>query len=337
MKDIGITTTVPVEILMAAGYRPIDLNNILVDDSNPERFINMAEADGFPQTCCTWIKGIYGVCRETGIENILGVTGGDCSNTLMLLDVLSLKGHKVLEFAYPELADVALVSSDLTTLAKNLGTTLAEAEAIRNSLDTCRNAVQELDDMTWQKNNVTGWENHLWQVSSSDFNQNPETFVRDVCQVIEECRKRPSYAPDSLRLAYIGVPPVFAGEFYPFIEKQNAHVVYNEIQRQFNMVFRGNGLAEQYTKYTYPYSVWGRLEDISQEVPRRRVDGIIHYVQAFCHRGISDIVFREKLSLPMLTIEGNDEFFLSNHLKTRLEAFVDMIRIKKQKSANEDA
>ena len=36
MKKIGITTTVPIEILLAAGYQPVDLNNIFVADSNPQ-------------------------------------------------------------------------------------------------------------------------------------------------------------------------------------------------------------------------------------------------------------------------------------------------------------
>ncbi|GAI09778.1 unnamed protein product, partial [marine sediment metagenome] len=30
MKKIGITTTVPVEILLAAGYQPVDLNNVFI-------------------------------------------------------------------------------------------------------------------------------------------------------------------------------------------------------------------------------------------------------------------------------------------------------------------
>jgi benzoyl-CoA reductase/2-hydroxyglutaryl-CoA dehydratase subunit BcrC/BadD/HgdB len=49
-------------------------------------------------------------------------------------------------------------------------------------------------------------------------------------------------------------------------------------------------------------------------------------VQAFCHRGIGDIIFRDAIKLPVLTLEGNDEFLLSHHLKTRVEAFLDMLQ-----------
>jgi benzoyl-CoA reductase/2-hydroxyglutaryl-CoA dehydratase subunit BcrC/BadD/HgdB len=56
------------------------------------------------------------------------------------------------------------------------------------------------------------------------------------------------------------------------------------------------------------------------------VDGVIHYVQTFCHRGIGDIIFRHALDLPVLTLEGNDEYILNQHLQTKIEAFLDMLR-----------
>jgi benzoyl-CoA reductase/2-hydroxyglutaryl-CoA dehydratase subunit BcrC/BadD/HgdB len=111
-------------------------------------------------------------------------------------------------------------------------------------------------------------------------------------------------------------------------------VVYNEIQRQFAMPSGSATLAQQYTDYTYPYSIEGRLRDIENEVKTRRIDGIIHYVQAFCHRAIGDIVFRSRLHVPILTIEGNADFTLSQHLKTRLEAFIDMLAQKKEKGTS---
>ncbi len=36
MKPIGITTTVPIEMLLAAECKPIDLNNVFINDPNPE-------------------------------------------------------------------------------------------------------------------------------------------------------------------------------------------------------------------------------------------------------------------------------------------------------------
>ena len=323
MKKIGITTTVPVEVLMAAGYQPVDLNNILVGDPDPERLVNIAERDGFPLNCCSWIKGIYGVCREYGIEDVLAVTGGDCSNTIMLMEVLKIKGMNAIPFAYPDRADTLLMQAALEELATTLGTTLEAAERVRQELRPARDLALKLDDLTWKENTVGGWENHLWLISTSDFNQDFRKYESDLEELLKSPRQ--PCPPDCLRLAYIGVPSVYARDLYRHLERHGARAVFNEVQRQFAMPEPGNNLAEQYAAYTYPYSIRERLSDIETEIKRRRIDGIIHYVQAFCHRGIGDIVFRDALNLPMLTLEGNDEFSLTSHAKTRIEAFLDMI------------
>lgn len=331
MKKIGITTTVPVEVLIAAGYQPIDLNNVLVADPNPQRLITIAERAGFPLNCCSWIKGIYGVCMDTGIHDVLCVTSGDCSNTIMLMEILRLKGTNTIPFAYPESPDVQVMQSKLESLAATLGTTLDEAEKIRGELQPVRDLTLKLDEFTWRENTASGLENHLWLVSASDFNQDFHNYERELREKLEKYSQRQPYSTDVLRLAYIGVPSVYARELYPFIEKHGARVVFNEVQRQFSMPEPGNSLAEQYSKYTYPYSINERLQDIKTEIKKRMVDGIIHYVQAFCHRGIGDIVFRDAIDLPVLTLEGNDDFFLNNHVKTRIEAFIDMVQRNRQR------
>ena len=333
MKRIGITTTVPVEVLLAAGYQPIDVNNVLVGDPQPERLITIAEWDGFPLNCCSWIKGIYGVCLESGIKDVLCVTGGDCSNTLMLMEVLKLKGFNTIPFAYPDRPDVDEMQRLLLTLAATLGTTLEAANNVRRKLQTCRELALKLDDLTWRENLVNGWENHLWLVFSSDFNGDSHKYEQEIGALLKEISQREPYPNGELRLAYIGVPAIYARDLYRYVERHGGRVVFNEVQRQFAMPESGKSLAEQYTCYTYPYSIQQRLKDIKTELGRRRIDGIIHYVQAFCHRGIGDIIFREALDLPILTLEGNDDFFLNNHIKTRIEAFLDMLHRNKQHRA----
>ncbi len=325
MKKMGITTTVPVEVLMAAGYQPVDLNNLLVTDPDPERLVNIAERAGFPLNCCSWIKGIYGACLDYGIDRILCVTSGDCSNTIMLMEVLKIKGLNAMPFAYPNQPDPPLMQQALLALAAALGTTLEEAYRVRNELRPGRNLALKLDGLTWKENVASGWENHLWLVSASDFNQDFRKYHRDLQGLLEACSRRQPYPPGELRLAYIGVPSVYARDLYHHLERHGARVVFNEVQRQFAMPEPGESLAEQYSNYTYPYSIHERLKDIKTELRRRQVDGVIHYVQAFCHRGIGDIVFRDALELPILTLEGNDDFFLTNHTKTRIEAFLDMM------------
>jgi len=83
MKQIGITTTVPLEVLLAAGRQPVDLNNVLVADPDPGRLIAIAERAGFPLNCCAWIKGIYGVCLDAGIEDVLRAAAQERRPTLV--------------------------------------------------------------------------------------------------------------------------------------------------------------------------------------------------------------------------------------------------------------
>ncbi len=330
MKKIGITTTVPIEILLAAGYQPVDLNNVFITDPSPERLINIAERAGFPLNCCSWIKGIYGVCMDYGIDTILCVTTGDCSNTIMLMEVLKLKGLRVIPFAYPDQPDIRRMQYALETLAETLGTTLEDANRVRDELKSSRHLALKLDRLTWGQGLVSSWENHLWLVSTSDFNQDYHKYYHQLQKLLAECHQRQSYPTDWLRLAYIGVPSVYGQDLYRYLESNRARVVFNEIQRQFAMPKPGKSLAEQYSNYTYPYSIYQRLKDITTELERRQVDGVIHYVQAFCHRGIGDIIFRDGLKLPILTLEGNDDFFLTNHIKTRIEAFLDMVERSRQ-------
>ena len=326
MKQIGITTTVPIEVLIAAGCTPLDLNNLFIGGTERERLVELAERSGFPQNCCTWIKGIYGVCMEYGINTVLCVTTGDCSNTVMLMEVLKLKGLNVIPFAYPAEPDVEGMQSALRTLALTLGTTVAAAEEVRRELEEARQLAARIDELTWREGVVSGLENHLALVTASDFGGDRREYVRRQGELVARARTRDPYHGDFLRLAYIGVPPVFPEELYRFVERNGARVVLNEVQRQFAMPDRGCSLAEQYSNYTYPYSIAGRVRDILEQLDARRVDGVIHYVQAFCHRGIGDIVFRNSIGLPMLTLEGNADFTLNSHLRTRVEAFIDMLK-----------
>ncbi len=103
-------------------------------------------------------------------------------------------------------------------------------------------------------------------------------------------------------------------------------MVFNEIQRQFSMPYESSDIVEQYLRYTYPYSIFCRLADIKAEIARRRIDGLIHYVQSFCFRQIQDIILRQEIKIPILTIEGDRPAPLDARTRLRLESFVEMLR-----------
>jgi benzoyl-CoA reductase/2-hydroxyglutaryl-CoA dehydratase subunit BcrC/BadD/HgdB len=84
-------------------------------------------------------------------------------------------------------------------------------------------------------------------------------------------------------------------------------------------------LTDRYLKYTYPYGIFSRLEDIQKEIDRREIQGIIHYVQAFCYRTVEDVILRETLGIPMITIEGDLPKPLDSRTKLRIEAFIELL------------
>ncbi|MDI6907681.1 MAG: 2-hydroxyacyl-CoA dehydratase [Thermoanaerobacterales bacterium] len=325
MKRVGITTTVPVEVVYAAGWVPVDLNNVFITAEDPRALVERAETAGYPRNVCAWIKGIYStVLADETIRTVIAVTQGDCSNTHALMETLQLAGVTIIPFAYPFDRDYDLLRLQIEKLAAWFGVEWAAVTAARERLNVVRRLVHELDRLTWEEDRVGGRANHLWQVSCSDFNGDPEGFARDVRRLLAEAREAPPRR-EQVRLGYIGVPPIM-DDLYDFLEERGARVVFNETQRQFSMPFDTPDLIEQYRLYTYPYGIFYRLQDIKREIARRRIQGVLHYAQSFCYRQIEDLIVRQELKVPVLTLEADKPGALDARTRIRLEAFLEMLQ-----------
>jgi len=323
-KKIGITSTLPVEVILAARHAPIDLNNVFIQSAEPRELILQAEEDGFPRTVCSWIKGIYRVVMDhPEIQCVIGVTQGDCSNTQALLELLEKKGREVLTFEFPGLRESAKMRTAIERLMDLLGTDWETVMRTKRRLDRIRRKLAILDELTWRENKVSGFENHLFLVSSSDFDSDPDRFERELDEFLSKAEKRPNETR-AVRLGFLGVPPIVSG-IHDFIESLGAGVVFNEVQRQFAMLNLTEDLTEQYLLYTYPYGIAERMEDISRAIRQRNLDGLIHYTQSFCFRQIQDILLRETLPVPILTVEGDRPGPLDAQTRNRIEAFVEVL------------
>lgn len=324
MGRIGFTTTIPVEMILAAGKVPVDLNNLFINADRPQELVDQAEEEGYPRNICGWIKGIYSVALQLpDMEALVAVMQGDCSNTQALVETLVMQGIKTIPFAYPFDRDPDMLRLQMEKLRQELNVTWEQVETVRRDLAETRELLRELDELTWKHNLVSGFENHYYQVSATDFNQDPEAFTRELERFVDEVKSRAPFRQE-IRLAYIGVPPIVK-DLYQYLESQGARVVYNEIQRQFAMPFNATDLVEQYLLYTYPYGAFARLDDILVEIEKRNVDGVIHYVQTFCFRQIEDIIFRSRIKKPFLTLEGDKPGYLDAHTRMRVEAFLRML------------
>ena len=336
MGKIGLTTTVPVEVIYAAGETPVDLNNIFITSSEAMRRVEDAELAGFPRNVCGWIKGLYSTALlNPDIRCIVAVTQGDCSNTHALMETWEVEGIKIIPFAFPYDRDPDMLRLQMDKLINALGASWEGVNQQKKRLDRVRALAWEIDRLTWEENRVSGFENHLYLVSCSDFNGDPEGFAQEMEEFIRTVREREPFPKRvsskargkgrEIRLGFIGVPPIFP-ELYNFLEDHGARVVFNEVQRQFSMPFETDDVVEQYRLYTYPYQVFQRIEDITREAERRQLDGIIHYTQSFCYRQIEDLIIRKKLDYPILTLEGENPTGLDARSKMRVESFLEMLK-----------
>ncbi|MDO9578475.1 MAG: 2-hydroxyacyl-CoA dehydratase [Candidatus Cloacimonadales bacterium] len=321
--NIGFTTSFPVEIVFAAGHTPIDLNNIFVI-GNAGKFVEEAEFEGYPRNICSWIKGMYSVVLSSNLDAVIGVVEGDCSNTHSLMATLQDKNIEVIPFSFPHDKNRKKLEAEIDKLEKYFGVTRQQVLEVKKRLDKIRQKLIRLDELTWKENKVTGLENHLWLVNSSDFNGDPDDFEKRLDAFLQEVQNRKPFQTD-FRFGFLGVPPII-DDLYDFLLEQKVNVVFNEIQRQFSMPYLEENLIDQYLRYTYPYSVFNRLEDIKSEIKKRRLDAVISYSQSFCHRQIDNILIKKYVDIPVLTIEGDQPGELDARTKLRIESFLDMLR-----------
>jgi len=287
------------------------------------QYLEKAERDGFPKSMCNWIKGIYGVVMKKKIDAVITVMEGDCSNTQALAEIFQYKGIRTVPFSFPFDRDREVLQREIEKLKSAFSVNDEDLNVVEKEIHSVRSALEVIDRLTWDERLVSGYENHLWLVRSSDMLGDYEAYYSMAHDFTEEVKARSPI--EGVRVGYIGVPPIVP-DIHDFIQSVGGHVVYNETQRQFILPFKAISLVDRYLKYTYPYGVFARLEDIQKEIEKRQIQGIIHYVQAFCYRAVEDVILRETLGVPMITIEGDIPKPLDSRTKLRVEAFIEMLR-----------
>ena len=320
---IALTTTVPLEPLFAGGHTPVDLNNIFINDKYPRAFVDKAHEAGFPRSLCAWIKAQHTVLTLENFDAVIAVSTGDCSNTNALMELVSDRGGRVHNFSY--IREPGTFRREFEKFCAFLGVSIKEAEDEFRRLLPLRKKLASLDALT-VAGFVTGEENHSWLVSSSDFWGDKERFDRELSVFLSEAEKRSAFCPP-VRLGFVGVPPIIT-DLYKQVRELGADFFFNEVQHQFMIPSECPDMLGRYLDYTYPYDIFGRLEDITTAVRERKLHGIVHYVQSFCHRQIQDMILRKRLSVPVLTLEGDGPAPLDERSKIRLESFVEMLAAK---------
>jgi len=320
-KRIGFTTSFPIEVVYAAGHIPIDLNNLFLA-GDASRLIHAAELKGFPRTVCGWIKGNYSTALSSHLDEVIGISQGDCSNGQSLLDMIAEEGIPVWRFAFPLERGREAMDLELRRLEEHFQVGRRDTLMVKARLERIRAKLVTLDEWTWQKRLVSGKENHVWLVSSSDFNGDPDRYEEELDAFMETAARRDPL-PARPRCAYLGVPPIYP-DLYDVIAGLGGDVVFNEVQRQFSMPHLASDILDQYLLYTYPYSVKERLADITDQLKLRDIELVISYTQSFCHLQIDNILLKKYIDLPFLTLEGDQPEPMDPRTLLRLESFFEV-------------
>lgn len=322
-REVGITSTIPVEVLAAAQLKAVDLNNRFIASEHPEAMVEQAEQSGLPRNLCAWVKGLHTAIRSSGIKTVIGVVQGDCTHLQSMLEVLVPEGVRFVPFAFPFDKSRYLLRLEIEKLMEMFGVSWDQVKAAKKRLDYVRALAHEADRRAWQEDNLGGQDQFNALVNCSDFKGDPQAFRIELEELL--LAQREKYPGSMLRLGVLGVPPVFS-DLFGFLEAHNGRVVFNEVPRQFAMPEYTEDLLDQYLGYTYPYSIYGRLADIAAQARLRRLDGCIHYVQSFCHHQIEDLSLRQHLDLPLLTLEGDRPGPMDARTRNRIEAFLEMLK-----------
>ena len=320
-KRIGFTTSLPVEVLYAAGHIPIDLNNIFLTLDSSE-LVHSAELFGFPRTLCSWIKGNFSAALSTDLDEVIGIVQGDCSNSNSLLEMIREQKKPVYRFSFPAERDYRMLDREIQALESHYGVSRKQSMEAKARLDHIRRKLVILDELSYVHRKVSGKENHLWLVNTSDFQGDPDRFERDLDEFLYQAKQREPL-PTRLRLGYLGVPPIFR-DIYDNISDLGGEVIFNEVQRQFAMPYLKDDIVEQYLAYTYPYTALERLADIREQITLRGIEAIISYTQSFCHLQIDNLLLKKHIKLPFLTLEGDQPEKMDSRTMLRLESFFEV-------------
>lgn len=320
-KRIGFTTSLPIEVLYAAGHIPIDLNNIFLTLDSSD-LVHKAELYGFPRTICSWIKGNFSAALSTELDEVIGIVQGDCSNSNSLLEMIREEGLPVWHFSYPPDRDYRKLDHEIQALESHYGVSRAQSLEAKARLDKIRKKLITLDELTYQDRKVSGKENHLWLVNASDFQGDPDKYERELDEFLYQAVQREAL-PTRIRLGYLGVPPIFR-DIYDSISELGGDVIFNEVQRQFAMPHLKHDIVEQYRVYTYPYSALDRLQDIREQIKQRGLHAIISYTQSFCHLQIDNLLLKKHIRLPFLNLEGDQPEKMDSRTILRLESFFEV-------------
>ena len=182
----------------------------------------------------------------------------------------------------------------------------------------------------------------LMKITSDFFKTEPEVWNEKTKSLIEEIKTEPTKAEQKKppRILLSG-SPLHEIEFINFIEEIGLNVVYEDLctgSKFFDLHIKDSNklissLSEAYLTRT-PCARMMQIEERAKQIINRskefNVDGVIHHSLKFCDTYLYDVPALKEIlkenGIPVLFIESDGGLGDINQIRTRIEAFSEMIK-----------
>lgn len=319
---IGFTAPIPLEILVAAGRQPVDLNQLFLNSDNQAELIEEAELAGFHPHASPWIKGLYGTILRHGIRDVIAVTTGH-GEIRELIAILKLHDVRVIPFSYPFDRSGESLALEIKKLARHFGASPVGINQARQQLNQIRAKVHAVDRLNWKENRVNSRDSFAFQLATADMKGDPASFEQELDLFLAQRSNAPRQS-QKIRLAFLGKVPL-CSNLFETVEELDARVVFNESARQISMPAEVDSLVEQYLNFTLPYDITTRLQNCEEELGQRGVDGLIFISSGDSSGQIEEIFLRQRFKQPLMTLPDLRPGELDGGSRLRLESFIGML------------
>jgi benzoyl-CoA reductase/2-hydroxyglutaryl-CoA dehydratase subunit BcrC/BadD/HgdB len=339
-----VCTYTPLELIYAAGFIPYRI----VGHSNP-----IEDADSYIHpNYCQFVKSTIDVAIEGGYDFLEGVIFiNSCDAMRRLHDVW--KKYIPSKFTY--ILDIPMGSSSLgrkyireefeklKIALEKYSTKKISNQMIEDSIDTymdSRSLFHKVNSLRLENPlPITG--SQIIEITSDFFKSDPKTWNERQEQILRNL-KEPIKAEHNKkpRIALSG-SPIHDVEFVSFIESSGLDVVYEDLctgSKFFDIKIDKTGdlldsLGQAYLNRTpcaRMMKIDERAENLHKISKKFKINGIIHHSLKFCDTYLYDVPrLRELLiekGLSVLFLESDGSLGSLNQLKTRVEAFSEMIK-----------
>jgi len=353
---------VPDELIMAAGGVPVRL-------CSGAYAFDQIGGDFMPAKSCPMVRATMGMLQvnndslKDGLATVVIPT--TCDQKRLSAEILKSMGYGVTLLEMPaskESDDARIywqesVKRFALTMQRVCGRKITPDRleaAIQSKLEAGR-LFRRLQEMRSSSPPVI-FGKDMWLVTNSYFFTEPDKWCQSVGELIAELETRKSDMASPLkssapRLLFTGSPPIFPNLKLPLlVEQAGAVIVADEtcsserllhdaaVYDEKNLNDMVPALADRYLKpCTCPCLApnTDRSKKIFELIRSNRVEGVVYQAFSGClpyemeQRAIGDMLNRE--GIPMLFVETDYSPEDQGQLSTRVEAFIESIKVKKRR------